>query len=192
MLFRWMIVASATAALFSLGGCAWFGSGPANIAGASDEECLVLTAALDKLSHDWRTNPGRDDLAVDTFAISADRIDSDYDSKLSGLLPPKGVPAVDVGNCGTPLASVSDRVDFVSPNHGIPAGDRRSCWRSDGGWISRAAIDADRTRAAMFYTDDVCGEKFWIVRLTKDTRGTWYADAPEPVERSAILPSQSG
>jgi hypothetical protein len=186
-----MILTGATAVLLSLGGCAWFESGPANVTSASDEECLVLTTALDKLAHDWRTNPGRDSLVIDTYAISADRIDGDYESKLSGLLPPKGVRAIDIGNCGTPLASVSNRVDFVAPDHGIPTGDRRSCWRSDGGWISRAGIDVDRTHAAVFYTDDVCGERSWFVRLTKDSRGIWYAEAPDPLEREPILPPES-
>ncbi len=192
MFFRWTMVAGATALLLSLGGCAWVQSGLSIVAGSSNEECLVLTTALDKLSNDWRTNPGNESLVIDTYAISADRIDSDYGSKLSGLLPPKGVQPIDVGNCGTPLASVSNRVDFVAPTHGIPTGDRKLCWKSDGGWISRAAIDANDAQAAVLYTDDVCGERSWLVRLEKDSRGIWYAEAPMRVERTAIVPPQSG
>jgi hypothetical protein len=190
---RWLAgTAGAMATLLSLAGCAWFESGPANLTVASSEECNVLTTALDKLAGDWRTNPAKDKLQVDAYAISADRIDSDYDSRLSGFLPPKGVRPVNFVDCGTPLATVSNQLDVVWPDHPIPTGDRRSCWRSDGGWISRAGIDADRTHAAVLYSDNVCGERSWLVRLTKDYRGVWIADAPDPLMREAVVPSQSG
>jgi len=190
---RWLAgAAGAMAALFSLGGCAWFEPGPANLASASGEECMVLTTALEKIASDWRTNPANDKLQIDAYAISADRIDRDYNSQLPGLLPPKGVRPVAFIACGTPLAAITNQFDVVWPDHPIPTGDRSSCWRSDGGWISRAGIDADRTHAAVLYSDNVCGERSWLVRMTKDYRGIWVADAPDPLERSATPPPENG
>ena len=190
---EWIVgAAAATASLLALGGCGLFGSAPANLTDASGEECVVLATALGKITDDWRSNPGGRTLRIDAYAISAGGIDSDYDSRLSGLLPPKDAKPIDVADCGTPLATISNRLDFVWPDHELPTGDRRSCWRSDGGWVSRAAIDAEQTHAAVLYTDDVCGERYWLVRLKKDSRGVWYADAPEPLEREAVMPSQSG
>jgi hypothetical protein len=190
MLDRWTIgLVVATAALFVLGGCAWFEPGPTDFPSATGEECTVLTTALEKIVDDWRTNPRRRILEVDTYAISADFIDNDYESRLTGLLPPKGAQPIDVSNCGTLLASVSNRVQFISPAHGIPGSGRDSCWRSDGGWISRPGFDADRTRAAVLYSDDVCGERSWLVRMSKDYRGIWVADAPDPLERAAATPA---
>ena len=127
MLFRWMIVAGATAALMALGGCEVLVTPPPNLSSASGEECVVLTAALDQLANDWRTNPSRDKLQIDAYAISADRIDSDNESKLSGLLPAKNAAPIDVAGCGTPLASISTSLAVVWPDHGIPTGERRSC-----------------------------------------------------------------
>jgi hypothetical protein len=182
--------ASATAALLVLGGCEMFVTSPPNLSDASGEECVVLTTAVEKIADDWRTNPGGHTLQLDAYAISADRIDRDYDSKVSGLLPPKNARPIDVADCGTHLASISTSLNVVWPDHAMPTGDRRSCWRSDGGWISRAAIDGDRTHAAVLYTDDICGEHYWLVRLTKDPRGIWYAEAPDPLQRAAVLPRE--
>jgi hypothetical protein len=192
MRLRWTIAAGAVAALMTLGGCEMFVTAPPNLATANGEECVVLTAALDQLANDWRTNPRKGILQIDAFAISAARIDSDSESKLTGLLPAKNAPPIDVANCGTPLASISTSLNVVWPAHGIPAGDRRSCWKSDGGWISRATIDTDDKHAAVLYTDDICGERYWIVRLTKDYRGIWIADAPDPYLRSPVLPPERG
>ena len=150
----------------------------------------MLTTALEKIANDWRTNPGGHRLQIDAYAISAERIDSDYASKQSGLLPPKNARPIDVADCGTPLSTVANRLAVVWPDHGIPTGDRRSCWRTDGGWISRAAIDPEQTHAAVLYTDDVCGEHYWLVRLTKDSRGVWYAEPPDPFTRDAVVPLQ--
>jgi hypothetical protein len=188
---RWVAgAAAAMAALLSLGGCAWFGFGPADIASPSGEECVVLTTALDKVAGDWRTNPSKDRLQLDAYAISADRIDGNFESGLSGLLPPRGARTADIMGCGTPLATITSKFDVVWPAHPIPTGDRRSCWRSDGGWISRASIDADHTHASVLYSDDVCGRRSWLIRLTRDFRGIWYAEAPEPVEHQSAVPPQ--
>jgi hypothetical protein len=182
--------AAAMMTLFVLSGCAWFETLPTNLTTASGDECLVLTTALEKIADDWRTDPRHRPLKMDTYAISADRIDGDYLSRLTGLLPPKGAAPVDIGECGTLLASISNRVYFVSPEHGIPEGDRGSCWRSDGGWASRPGIDTARTHAAVLYANDVCGEMSWLVRLTKNARGIWVADPPDPLERSVDLHPQ--
>ncbi len=190
MRVRWMIVVGMTAALPFLGGCAWFETGPVTVANASREECVVLTTALEKIAEDWRTNPGKNRIRIDAFAISADRIDSNFESGLTGLLPPTGVRPVEIVNCGTSLASISNLFDVVWPDHPIPTGDRRTCWRSDGGWISRAAIDADRTHAAVLYSENVCGERSWLVRMTRDYRGVWVAEAPDPLMRSVVIPTQ--
>jgi hypothetical protein len=192
MFLRWMIAAGATAALTALGGCEMLVTPPPNLSVASGEECVVLTAALDQLANDWRTNPGKGVLQIDAYAISAERIDGDAESSLSGLFPAKNARPIDVADCGTPLASISTSLNVVWPAHGIPTGDRRSCWKSDGGWISRAAIDADDKHAAVLYTDDICGERSWIVRLSKDYRGIWIADAPDPFLRAPVLPPASG
>ena len=191
MFCRWMIAAGVAAALMALFGCEVFVTAPPNLSSANGEECLVLSAALDELANDWRTNPSKNKLQIDAYAISADRIDSDYQSNVTGLLPAENARPIDISDCGTTLATISTSLAVVWPDHGIPTGDRRSCWRSDGGWVSRAAIDADRTHAALFYTDDVCGKRYWLVRLSKDYRGIWIAETPAPLEREAIVPPHS-
>ena len=100
---RWIIgAACAMAALIALGGCEMFVTPPANLAESHGEECVVLTTALEKIANDWRTNPGGPRLQIDAYAISAERIESDYESSLTGLFPAKNARPIDVADCGTP------------------------------------------------------------------------------------------
>jgi hypothetical protein len=152
----------------------------------------VLATALDTVAKSWRTNPRNHNLNINTYAVAADRIDGGSLSLTSGFLPPKSVPAIDVGGCGTVLASTSSRLHFVLPEPGVLGAEHGSCRKNGGGWISRAGIDADRTHAVVFYTNDACGGSDWLVRLAKDYRGIWVAEPPDPLYRSATNPNRTG
>jgi hypothetical protein len=44
----------------------------------------------------------------------------------------------------------------------------------------------------VLYSDNVCGQRSWLVRMSKDFRGIWIAAPAEPLERAAIVPPEQG
>ena len=156
---------------------------PAVVAGAQKDECVVLATALDAVANDWRTNPGERTLKINRYAVSTDRIDGGYLGKASGLLPPKSMPPINVGACGTVLANISSRVDLVVPIVAIPNGATSGCRPTGDAWVSRPGFDADHAHAVALYANEACRGSYWLVRLRKDYRGIWIAEPPDPLYR---------